>query len=72
MDATGYGNAIGQAIIAMGVLAFFAGLLLWGAWEIIDWLFIFDGIKSTEHIEPIIELTINNGRVDTLYIYEVK
>ena len=47
-------------------------LMIWGLWEVIDWLFISDVIKSTEPITPEIELIINDNNVDTLYIYRSK
>ena len=58
------------AFIAMAILGGIIGLALWGAWELIDWLFIFDGIKSTEPIQLTLELIIENGKVDTLYVYQ--
>lgn len=39
---------------------------------IFDYYFIFDGIKSKTPIIPKIELVIENNKVDTLYVYELK
>ena len=44
-------------------------VLFWGGWELIDWLFIDDAIKTTKPIIPEIELIVNDNIVDTLYVY---
>lgn len=44
-------------------------LVLWGGWEIIDWLFIDDSIKVSAPLVPEIEITIKNNIADTIYIY---
>lgn len=43
--------------------------LIWGCWELIDWLWIDDAIRTTTPINPEIELVIKNHSVDTIYIY---
>lgn len=45
------------------------GLILWGCWELIDWLFIDHSIRSTTLIVPEIELVVKNNIVDTIYVY---
>lgn len=47
-------------------------LLIWGCWELIDWLFIPEVLKSEKLITPEIQLVIKNNVVDTLYIYKIK
>jgi len=47
----------------------FIGLVLWGSWELIDWIFIDDAIKTTSPMVPEIELIIKDNKVDTLYVY---
>jgi hypothetical protein len=44
---------------------------LWGCWELVDWLFIDDAIRSTELIIPEIELVIKDNVVDTVYVYRI-
>jgi CHASE2 domain-containing sensor protein len=51
-------------IIGMVIVA-----TLWGFWELIDWLFIDDAIRSTEPLIPDIELVIKDNKVDTVYVY---
>jgi hypothetical protein len=53
-------------------LIWFSGvvvLILWGLWELIDYLFIDEVIKSSKPIIPDIEITIKNSVSDTTYIY---
>jgi len=50
-------------------LAFFAGLAIWGVWELIDWLFLDHVIKSTTKIIPELEIVVKNNVIDTLYVY---
>lgn len=45
-------------------------LALWGAWELVDWLWIEDTIRSTKPLVPRIELIIENNTVDTVYVYD--
>lgn len=47
----------------------FIVLMLWGAWELVDWLWIDDSIKVSKPIVPEIQLIIKDNVVDTLYIY---
>jgi hypothetical protein len=55
-----------SALIFAGL---FIGLAVWGSWELIDWIFIDDAIKTTTPIVPEIELIIKDNKVDTLYVY---
>ncbi len=50
-------------------LGFIVMALIWGTWELIDWLFIDEVIKSRELIQPDIEITVKDNVIDTLYIY---
>lgn len=47
----------------------FVVLVIWGCWELIDWLWIDDAIRSARPITPEIELVIKNNVVDTVYVY---
>lgn len=47
----------------------FIVLMIWGAWELVDWLWIDDAIKVSKPIVPEIQLIIKDNVVDTLYIY---
>ena len=44
-------------------------LIIWGCWELIDWLFIDNAIRSTKPITPEIELIVKNNIIDTIYVY---
>ena len=44
-------------------------LSIWGCWELIDWFWFDDAIRSTTLIEPEIELVIEDGKLDTIYVY---
>jgi hypothetical protein len=54
---------------ALVVEGLFIGLAVWGAWELIDWIFIDDAIRTTSPMVPEIELIIKDNKVDTLYVY---
>ena len=41
----------------------------WGCWELFDWLFIDDAIRSTIPIVPEVELVVEDNVVDTVYVY---
>jgi hypothetical protein len=58
-----------ETLIGFGL---FIGLGCWAIFSMIDYFFIFDGIKSETPIEPKIELVIKDNKVDTLYVYEIK
>lgn len=45
------------------------GFACWGLWELVDWLFIEDVIKSSEPITPELEIIVKDNIVDTLYVY---
>ncbi len=53
-------------------LLFFAGLSIWGCWELIDYFFIDEVIKSPVLIVPEIELIVKDNIIDTVYIYRAK
>lgn len=53
-------------LIIIGLLI---GLLIWGSWELVDWLFIDDAIKTSKPIIPELEITVKNNKIDTLYVY---
>lgn len=55
-----------RALIWLGCMVV---LVIWGTWELIDWLFIDDTIKTKTPIIPDIEVIIKNGKSDTTYIY---
>ena len=44
-------------------------LAIWGCWELIDWVFIDEVVKSSSPIIPEIELIVKDNIVDTVYIY---
>lgn len=44
-------------------------LALWGCWELIDWIWIDDAIRSSTPIVPKIELVVKDNVVDTVYVY---
>lgn len=44
-------------------------LAIWGCWELIDWIWIDDAIRTTTPITPEIELVVKDNVVDTIYVY---
>ena len=44
-------------------------LAVWGCWELIDWIWIDDAIRSTTPMVPEIELVVKDNVVDTVYVY---
>lgn len=60
-------NGIVETLITFGIIC---GLAIWGIFGLVDYFFIFDGIKSKSLITPKIELVIENNKIDTLYVYE--
>jgi len=44
-------------------------LIIWGCWELIDWLWIDHSIESPTLIVPEIKLVVKNNVVDTIYVY---
>lgn len=57
---------LGEAIVYLCIISV---LIFWGVYELVDWLFIDDAIRSTKPIIPEIELVIKNNVVDTIYVY---
>jgi hypothetical protein len=51
------------------LLGAFVVLASWGCWELIDWLWIDDAIRSNKKIVPEVELIIKDNVVDTIYVY---
>lgn len=56
-------------ITAIVILCICCVVVFWGGWELIDWLFIDDAIKTTQPITPEIEIIVNDNVIDTLYVY---
>lgn len=61
-----FGKMLGLFFV-MGVIL---GLIIFGAYLLIDWLWIDDAIKSTTIITPKIELVVKNDVIDTVYVYK--
>lgn len=59
-------DRLGELIIFLCILS---ALVFWGSYELVDWLFIDDAIRSTVPIVPEIELVVRNNIVDTIYVY---
>lgn len=57
-----------RALIWFGA---FIILAVWGCWELIDWLWIDDAIRSATPIVPEIELVVKDNVVDTVYVYRL-
>lgn len=60
------GRGIGTGVFILCVLTL---IIVWGGWELTDWLFIDETIESTTPITPEIKLIIDDNEVDTIYIY---
>lgn len=56
------------SLIIIGIL-FCA--IVWGLWELIDWLWIDDAIRVTEPLVPELELTVKDNVIDTVYVYRI-
>jgi len=64
---------MGKGVVeALMIFCICVGFFVWGMWELIDWWFIDDSIRSSEIIIPEIELVIKNNAVDTVYVYRIK
>ena len=63
----------GNMLNGLGIVLVISGLIIactfWAGFEIADWLFIDDVIKSTEPITPEIEIIVKDNVIDTLYLY---
>ena len=59
-------NGVIESLIVMCICI---GLACWGLWEIIDWLWIDDAIRTTTPITPEIQLVVKDNIVDTIYVY---
>ncbi|MGL5713289.1 MAG: hypothetical protein ACRCX2_09745 [Paraclostridium sp.] len=46
--------------------------VIWGCWELVDYLWIDDVIKVTKPLKPELEIFIRDNIVDTLYVYRLK
>lgn len=51
-------------------VALCVGFIVWGSWELVDWLWVDDILKSSYPITPEIELIVKDNKIDTLYIYK--
>jgi hypothetical protein len=63
------GDYIVVRLIPIGI--FFISII-WGSWELIDYFFIDEVIKSDVIIIPEIKLIVKDNIVDTIYIYRQK
>lgn len=45
--------------------------MVWGLWELVDWLWIDDAIRVTEPLVPELELTVKDNVIDTIYVYRI-
>lgn len=45
--------------------------IVWGLWELVDWLWIDDAIRVTEPLVPELELTVKDNVIDTIYVYRI-
>lgn len=45
------------------------GFAVWGLWELVDWLFIDEVIRSSSRLTPSLELVVKDNVVDTIYVY---
>jgi hypothetical protein len=66
MDGSGIGEGLVTAVIMLCILSV---AVLWGGWELIDWLLIDDTIESTTRITPEIKLVVKENVIDTIYVY---
>ena len=66
MVGSGMLDGVVSGLITIGILIV---VVIWGGWELIDWLFIDDAIKVAEPIVPELEIIVKDNVVDTLYIY---
>ena len=62
----GIGKGIGFVMILLCVVSV---LIFWGGYELVDWIFVDDSIRSSEPITPAIELIIRDNTADTIYVY---
>ena len=66
----GYGDGFREVFIAMMIVCFIAGLLVFGSIHYArKYVFHSDDIESSKPIIPIKKLVIENNKVDTVYIY---
>jgi CHASE2 domain-containing sensor protein len=57
------------AITGLIILGMLFVAALWGLWELIDWMFIDDAIRTSQPIVPDVEIVIKNNVADTTYVY---
>ncbi len=62
----GIGDGMGSAIV---ILCIACVAVFFGGWELIDYFFIDDAIKTTQPIIPKIEIIVKDNVIDTLYVY---
>lgn len=58
---------LGNAIVFLCIVCV---LIFWGGYELVDYIFIDDSIRSTKIINPEIELVVKNNVIDTIYVYK--
>lgn len=56
------------ALIFFGILIC---AIIWGLWELVDWLWIDNAIRVTEPLVPELELTVKDNVIDTIYVYRI-
>ena len=61
-------NDLGQAVIGLVILGMLFVFTIWFG----VWLFTDKVVKSRFPIRPTIELTVNNNKIDTVYVYTQK
>ena len=66
MVGSGMLDGLFTTLIGLGLVI---GGLVWGCWELVDWLWIDDAIRVSKPLVPEIEITVKNNVIDTLYIY---
>ena len=65
----GIGKGLGQAILVFCLLSAILAAAIVGG---IVWFLDDDSIRSHHPLTPRLELVIDSGRVDTMYVYKVE
>lgn len=60
-------NGVVPALITIGALIV---IIIWGSWQLIDWVFIDDSIRVTKPIVPEMEIVVKDNVTDTIYVYQ--
>jgi hypothetical protein len=61
------GEGFGTALIIMIIIC---GGLFYGLFRGLEWLVTDDSIRSNHRLTPQLELIIDSGRVDTMFVYK--